>query len=102
MLNHLANSHCDISLTVALFTPVESALGRRQAVVSEEELRERARIKQGDPVVVELRHFLQYSGSLACKCYLQTSASQKLILSGFHKSKLVIYIFFNSKEDFYI
>ncbi|CAM8960284.1 hypothetical protein QQ045_005472 [Rhodiola kirilowii] len=40
-------------------------LGRRQAVVSEEELRERARTKQGDPVVVELRHYLQYSGSLA-------------------------------------
>lgn len=39
-------------------------LGKRQAVVSKEELQERDRRKNGESVVVELRHYLQHSGSL--------------------------------------
>lgn len=42
-----------------------TALGRQQAVVSKEELRERERRRKGETSVVELRHYLQHSGSFS-------------------------------------
>ncbi|XP_041005142.1 ABC transporter G family member 32 isoform X2 [Juglans microcarpa x Juglans regia] len=42
-------------------------LGRQQAVVSKEELQERERRRKGETAVVELRHYLQHSGSLSGK-----------------------------------
>jgi len=40
-----------------------SALGKQQAVVSKEELQERERRRKGEPTIVELRYYLQQSGS---------------------------------------
>lgn len=40
-----------------------TALGKQQAVVSKEELKERERRRKGEPTIVELRHYLQQSGS---------------------------------------
>lgn len=42
-----------------------TALGKHQAVVSKEELQERERRRKGETVVVELRQYLQHSGSLS-------------------------------------
>lgn len=44
-------------------------LGRRQAVVSKEELQEREKRRKGEPVVIELRHYLEHSGSLNGKYF---------------------------------
>ncbi|KAM7512769.1 hypothetical protein LguiB_011644 [Lonicera macranthoides] len=44
-------------------------LGRPQAVVSEEELQERDRRRKGETVVIQLRDYLQHSGSLARKSF---------------------------------
>jgi hypothetical protein len=44
---------------------MRTALGKQQAVVSKEELQERERRRKGETVAVELRHFLQHSGSLS-------------------------------------
>ncbi|KAB1209191.1 ABC transporter G family member 32 [Morella rubra] len=46
-------------------------LGKRQAVVSKEELQERERRRKGETVVVELRHYLQHSGSISGKHFKQ-------------------------------
>lgn len=43
------------------------ALGKRQAIVSKEELDDREKMRKGEPVVIQLRDFLQYSGSFASK-----------------------------------
>lgn len=43
------------------------ALGKRQAVVSEEELQEKDVTTKGEAVVIQLRDYLQFSGSLASK-----------------------------------
>lgn len=48
-----------------MFFYMRTALGKQQAVVSKEELQERERRRKGETVVVELRHFLQHSGSLS-------------------------------------
>lgn len=45
------------------------ALGKRQAVVSEEELQEKDTTSKGEPVIIQLRDYLQFSGSLASKRY---------------------------------
>ena len=41
-----------------------TALGKSQAVVSKEELQEREKRRKGETTVIELRQYLQYSGSL--------------------------------------
>lgn len=40
-----------------------TAWGKQQAVVSKEELQERDRRRKGEAVVIELREYLQHSGS---------------------------------------
>ena len=42
-----------------------AALGKRQAVVSEEEIQEKEITAKGEPVIIQLRDYLQFSGSLA-------------------------------------
>lgn len=42
-------------------------LGKRQTVISEEELQERDKKRSGEPVVIELREFLKHSGSFSGK-----------------------------------
>ncbi|KAG8367402.1 hypothetical protein BUALT_Bualt16G0068200 [Buddleja alternifolia] len=46
-------------------------LGKRQAVVSKEELQDREKMQKGEPVVIQLRDFLQHSGSFAKKSFKQ-------------------------------
>ncbi|CAK9326613.1 unnamed protein product [Citrullus colocynthis] len=46
-------------------------LGKSQAVVSKEELQEREKRRKGETTVIELRHYLQYSGSLNGKYFKQ-------------------------------
>ncbi|GAB2300384.1 ABC transporter G member 32 [Dionaea muscipula] len=46
-------------------------LGKRQAVISKEELEERERSRRGERSVIELRHYLQHSGSLSGKGFTQ-------------------------------
>ncbi|KAK9268598.1 hypothetical protein L1049_000353 [Liquidambar formosana] len=46
-------------------------LGRPQAVVSKEEMQERDKRRKGENVVIQLRHFLQHSGSLTGKSFKQ-------------------------------
>lgn len=46
-------------------------LGKRQAVVSEEELQEKDIMNKGEPVTIQLRDYLQFSGSLARKSFKQ-------------------------------
>uniref|UniRef100_V5NXR4 PDR protein 5 n=1 Tax=Tabernaemontana elegans TaxID=761068 RepID=V5NXR4_9GENT len=46
-------------------------LGKRQAVVSEEEPQEKDVTNKGEPVVIQLRDYLQFSGSLARKSFKQ-------------------------------
>lgn len=42
---------------------------KRQAVVSEEELQEKDITSKGEPVIIQLRDYLQFSGSLTSKGY---------------------------------
>lgn len=42
-----------------------SALGKRQAVVSKEELKDKDMRRNGETVVIELRQYLQHSDSVA-------------------------------------
>ncbi|KAK4479170.1 hypothetical protein RD792_014681 [Penstemon davidsonii] len=56
----------------ALFTLFLSKLnpmGKRQAVVSEEELQEKEKMQKGEPGIIQLREFLQHSGSFAKKSF---------------------------------
>ncbi|KAH6803219.1 pleiotropic drug resistance 4 [Perilla frutescens var. frutescens] len=46
-------------------------LGKRQAIVSKEELEDREKMRKGEPVVIQLRDFLKYSGSFAKKSFKQ-------------------------------
>lgn len=46
------------------FVIVSTALGRQQAVVSKEELQERDKRRKAQSVVIELREYLQHSGSI--------------------------------------
>ncbi|KAL8129568.1 hypothetical protein V2J09_018723 [Rumex salicifolius] len=55
----------------AFFLSYFQPLGRRQAVISKEELEERERRRRGEVVVVELRQFLQHSGSLTGKGFTE-------------------------------
>lgn len=42
-----------------------SALGKRQAIVSKEELKDKDMRRKGETVVIELREYLQHSDSVA-------------------------------------
>ncbi|GER27852.1 ABC transporter family protein [Striga asiatica] len=46
-------------------------LGKRQAVVSKEELQEKEKMRKGESSVIQLRDFLQHSGSFAKKSFKQ-------------------------------
>ncbi|CAA0839395.1 ABC transporter G family member 32 [Striga hermonthica] len=46
-------------------------LGKRQAVVSKEELQEKEKMQKGETAVIQLRDFLQHSGSFAKKSFKQ-------------------------------
>ncbi|GFY80937.1 pleiotropic drug resistance 4 [Actinidia rufa] len=60
------------NILFTIFLTYLNPLGKRQAVVSEEELQERdKRKKGGEPVVIQLRQFLEHSGSLKGKCFEQ-------------------------------
>ncbi|XP_028071196.1 ABC transporter G family member 32 isoform X2 [Camellia sinensis] len=55
------------NILFTIFLTYLNPLGRRQAVVSEEELQERDKRKKGEPVIIQLRQYLQHSGSLTAK-----------------------------------
>ncbi|KAF7147146.1 hypothetical protein RHSIM_Rhsim03G0245700 [Rhododendron simsii] len=57
------------NILFTIFLTYLNPLGKRQAVVSEEELQERERRKKGEPVIIQLRQFLQHSGSLTAKSF---------------------------------
>ncbi|PON39969.1 ABC transporter-like [Parasponia andersonii] len=59
------------NLLFTFFLSYLNPLGRQQAVVSKEELQERERRRKGEPVVIELRHYLEHSGSLNGKYFKQ-------------------------------
>uniref|UniRef100_A0A5B6YKZ5 Putative ABC transporter G family member 32 n=1 Tax=Davidia involucrata TaxID=16924 RepID=A0A5B6YKZ5_DAVIN len=59
------------NILFTFFLTYLNPLGKRQAVVSEEELQERDRRKKGETVVIQLRDFLQHSGSLTAKSFNQ-------------------------------
>ncbi|GFS40976.1 pleiotropic drug resistance 4 [Actinidia rufa] len=60
------------NILFTIFLTYLNPLGKRQAVVSEEEFQERDRRKKGgEPVVIQLRQFLEHSGSLKGKCFEQ-------------------------------
>ncbi|KAL3825129.1 hypothetical protein ACJIZ3_021158 [Penstemon smallii] len=52
-----------------LFLSKLNPLGKRQAVVSEEELQEKEKMRKGEPEIIQLREFLQHSGSFAKKSF---------------------------------
>ncbi|XAR53291.1 Sulfate-transporting ATPase [Bertholletia excelsa] len=53
-----------LNILFTIFLTYLNPLGKRQAVVSEEELQDRENRKKAEPVVIQLREFLQHSGSL--------------------------------------
>ncbi|KAI8024530.1 ABC transporter G family member 32 [Camellia lanceoleosa] len=55
------------NILFTIFLTYLNPLGRRQAVVSEEELQERDKRRKGEPVIIQLRQYLQHSGSLTAK-----------------------------------
>ncbi|KAK4604273.1 hypothetical protein RGQ29_012679 [Quercus rubra] len=52
-----------LNMLFTLFLAYLNPLGKQQAVVSKEELQERERRRKGEPTIVELRYYLQQSGS---------------------------------------
>ncbi|KAA8523067.1 hypothetical protein F0562_009490 [Nyssa sinensis] len=59
------------NILFTFFLSYLNPLGKRQAVVSKEELQERDRRKKGETVVIQLRDFLQHSASLTAKSFNQ-------------------------------
>ncbi|XP_057500295.1 ABC transporter G family member 32-like [Actinidia eriantha] len=60
------------NILFTIFLTYLNPLGKRQAVVSEKEFQERDRRKKGgEPVVIQLRQFLEHSGSLKGKSFEQ-------------------------------
>ncbi|XP_052182366.1 ABC transporter G family member 32-like isoform X2 [Diospyros lotus] len=59
------------NLLFTIFLTYLNPLGKRQAVVSEEELQERERRQKSEPVVIQLREYLQHSGSFTAKTFNQ-------------------------------
>ena len=56
------------------------ALGRSQAVVSKEELKDKDGKKNSESVVIQLREFLEHSGSFTGKKYFIMSVFLSIIL----------------------
>nr|XP_023894172.1 ABC transporter G family member 32 isoform X1 [Quercus suber]XP_023894173.1 ABC transporter G family member 32 isoform X2 [Quercus suber] len=52
-----------LNMLFTLFLAYLNPLGKQQGVVSKEELQERERGRKGEPTIVELRYYLQQSGS---------------------------------------
>uniref|UniRef100_A0A6N2N7D7 ABC transporter domain-containing protein n=1 Tax=Salix viminalis TaxID=40686 RepID=A0A6N2N7D7_SALVM len=59
------------NLLFTFFLAYLNPLGKQQAVVSKEELQERDNRRKGENVVIELREYLQHSGSLNGKYFKQ-------------------------------
>ncbi|XP_062148181.1 ABC transporter G family member 32 [Alnus glutinosa] len=59
------------NILFTFFLAYLNPLGKHQAVVSKEELQERERRRKGETVVVELRQYLQHSGSFSAKHFRQ-------------------------------
>ncbi|KAF3441957.1 hypothetical protein FNV43_RR15873 [Rhamnella rubrinervis] len=59
------------NMLFTFFLAYLNPLGKQQAVVSKEELQERERRRKGETVVIELRQYLQHSGSLSGKHFKQ-------------------------------
>ncbi|XP_015898189.3 ABC transporter G family member 32 [Ziziphus jujuba] len=59
------------NMLFTFFLSYLNPLGKQQAVVSKEELQERERRRKGENVVMELRHYLQHSGSFGGKHFKQ-------------------------------
>ncbi|XP_010249907.1 PREDICTED: ABC transporter G family member 32 [Nelumbo nucifera] len=55
------------NILFTIFLTYLNPLGKQQAVISKEELREREKRRRGENVVTELRQYLQHSGSLTGK-----------------------------------
>ncbi|XP_073289703.1 ABC transporter G family member 32-like [Primulina huaijiensis] len=62
---------CFFNILFTIFLLKLNPLGKRQAVVSKEELHEREKMRKGEPIVICLRDFLQHSGSFAKKSFKQ-------------------------------
>ncbi|KAI3446950.1 hypothetical protein Pfo_003615 [Paulownia fortunei] len=59
------------NILFTLFLSKLNPLGKRQAIVSKEELEDREKMRKGEPVVIQLRDFLLHSGSFAKKSFKQ-------------------------------
>lgn len=59
------------NILFTIFLTCLNPLGKRQAVVSEEEFQESERRRQGEPVIIHLRQFLEHSGSFTGKSFEQ-------------------------------
>ncbi|XP_051148620.1 ABC transporter G family member 32 [Andrographis paniculata] len=57
------------NLLFTFFLAKLNPLRKHQAIVSKEELEERDKMRKGEPVVIQLRDFLQHSGSFAKKSF---------------------------------
>ncbi|GFQ05731.1 ABC transporter g family member 32 [Phtheirospermum japonicum] len=67
-----------------LFLSKLNPLGKPQAVVSKEELEDREKMRKGETTVIQLRDFLQHSGSFAKKTFKQSGMAlpfQPLLMS---------------------
>ncbi|GMH20534.1 hypothetical protein Nepgr_022375 [Nepenthes gracilis] len=59
------------NILFTIFLTYLHPLGKRQAVISKEELQERERRRKGERVVIELRQFLEHSDSINAKGFTQ-------------------------------
>ncbi|KAL0337421.1 UNVERIFIED_CONTAM: ABC transporter G family member 32 [Sesamum calycinum] len=59
------------NILFTLFLSKLRPLGKHQAIVSKVELEDREKMQKGEPVVIQLRDFLQHSGSFAKKSFKQ-------------------------------
>ncbi|KAL9251895.1 ABC transporter G family member 32-like protein [Drosera capensis] len=59
------------NILFTVFLACLNPLGKRQAVISKEELEERERRRRGERTVIELRQYLEHSGSLGAKGFTQ-------------------------------
>lgn len=58
------------SFSGSFYFQILEALVNHQAIVSKEKLQDKDQNLKGQPVIMQLRDFLQYSGSLASKTYM--------------------------------
>ncbi|KAL3532403.1 hypothetical protein ACH5RR_005924 [Cinchona calisaya] len=59
------------NILFTLFLTYLNPLGKRQAVIAEEEIQEKEITTKAEPVVIQLRDYLSFSGSLARKSFKQ-------------------------------